>query len=265
MKIDLFSIGPVTVHGYGLMIGIGVLCCIFMGMKRAKKYGLSEDAIIDIAIFGLVAGFLGAKLLYLIVEWKRFFTDPLSVIGSEGFVVYGGIIAGVLAAIVYCRIKKLVFLEYFDLCAASISLAQGFGRIGCFLAGCCYGKETTSFFGVIFPENSLAPAGIKLLPTQLLSSAGNFLFMFILLWHYKHRKKVGDTGFLYMLLYGAGRFCIEFFRNDDRGNVGIFSTSQFISLFIVAAAVLLLCWKNRPPVEKVKEQEVLDQEENQQV
>ena len=130
MKIDIFSIGPITIHGYGLMIGIGVLCCIFMGMKRAKKNGLSEDAVIDIAIFGLIAGFLGAKLLYVIVEWKQFIKAPLSVLGSEGFVVYGGITAGVLAAILYCRIKKLVFLEYFDLCSGSIALAQGFGRVG---------------------------------------------------------------------------------------------------------------------------------------
>lgn len=250
MKIDLFSIGPLTVHGYGLMIGIGVLCCIFMGMKRAKKNGLSEDAVIDIAIFGLLAGFLGAKLLYVIVEWKRFIADPLSVLGSEGFVVYGGIIAGVLAAIIYCKRKKLVFLEYFDLCSASIALAQGFGRIGCFLAGCCYGRETTSSLGVVFPEGSLAPAGVKVLPTQLFSSAGDFGIMFVLLWHYHHRKKVGDTGFLYMLLYGIGRFGIEFLRNDNRGEVGIFSTSQFISLFIIAAAILLFFWRNRNEVHK---------------
>ena len=250
MKIDLFSIRPLTVHGYGLMIGIGVLCCIFTGMKRAKKNGLSEDAVIDIAIWGLLAGFLGAKLLYVIVEWKRFLADPLSVLGSEGFVVYGGIIAGVLAAIIYCKRKKLVFLEYFDLCSASIALAQGFGRIGCFLAGCCYGRETTSSLGVVFPEGSLAPAGVKVLPTQLFSSAGDFGIMFVLLWHYHHRKKVGDTGFLYMLLYGIGRFGIEFLRNDNRGEVGIFSTSQFISLFIIAAAILLFFWRNRNEVHK---------------
>ena len=132
MKVDLFSVGPFTVHGYGLMIGIGVLCCIFMGMRRAKKYGMSEDAVIDIALFGLLAGFLGAKVLYVIVEFEAFVRDPLSVLGSEGFVVYGGISAGVAAAIVYCRIKKHVFLEYFDLLAPCIALAQGFGRMGCF-------------------------------------------------------------------------------------------------------------------------------------
>lgn len=244
MKNELFSIGPVTIYGYGLMIGLGVLFCILMGMQRAKKHGLKEDAVIDIAIYGLIIGFLGAKLLYVIVEWEAFLKNPMSVLGTEGFVVYGGISAGVIAAIVYCRIKKLKFLEYFDLLSASIALAQGFGRIGCFLAGCCYGRETDSCLGVVFPAGSIAPAGVKVLPTQLFSSAGDFAIMAFLLWHYKRRKYVGDTGFLYMLLYGIGRFFIEMLRNDNRGAVGALSTSQFISIFIVTAALLLL-WNNR--------------------
>lgn len=252
MKNIICNVGPVTIYGYGLMIGIGVLFCILMGMMRAKKYGLKEDAVIDIAIYGLVIGFLGAKLLFIIVEWEDFMKDPMSVLGTEGFVVYGGISAGVLAAIVYCRIKKLVFLEYFDLLSASIALAQGFGRIGCFLAGCCYGRETDSFFGVTFPAGCMAPAGVKVLPTQLFSSAGDFAIMAFLLWHYKRRKHVGDTGFLYMLVYGIGRFFIEMLRNDNRGAVGALSTSQFISIFIVAAALLLL-YRNKKmgtPVEQ---------------
>lgn len=252
MKNIICNVGPVTIYGYGLMIGIGVLFCILMGMMRAKKYGLKEDAVIDIAIYGLVIGFLGAKLLFIIVEWEDFMKDPMSVLGTEGFVVYGGISAGVLAAIVYCRIKKLVFLEYFDLLSASIALAQGFGRIGCFLAGCCYGRETDSVFGVMFPAGCMAPAGVKVLPTQLFSSAGDFAIMAFLLWHYKRRKHVGDTGFLYMLVYGIGRFFIEMLRNDNRGAVGALSTSQFISIFIVAAALLLL-YRNKKmgtPVEQ---------------
>ena len=177
MKIDLFSIGKFTIHGYGLMIAIGILCCVAMASYRAKKNGLDQEAIVDIGIYGVIGGFLGAKILYVIVEFKTFIKDPKTVLGSEGFVVYGGIIAGFLTAIVYCRIKKLYFLEYFDLAVASISMAQGFGRIGCFLAGCCYGRETTSRFGVVFPEGGLAPAGVKLIPTQLISSAGDFLIM----------------------------------------------------------------------------------------
>ena len=253
MKVDLFSIGPVTIHGYGLMIWIGVLCCVYMGTVRAKKYGLIEDAVLDIAMIGLVAGFVGAKLLYILVEWRTFLKAPLDVLlWGYGWVVYGGISAGVVSAIIYCKIRRYRFLEYFDLVAPCISLAQAFGRIGCFLAGCCYGRETQSFLGVVFPEGALAPVGVSLLPTQLFSSAGNFVIMFVLLWHYKHRKRSGDTGFLYMLLYGVGRFGIEFLRDDSRGEVGIFSTSQFISLFIVTAAILLLLWKGRLSIAEIE-------------
>ena len=142
MRMELFSIGPFTIYSYGLMIAVGILVCIAMGMYRAKKRGMSDDAVLTIAIIGVLSGFIGAKLLYVIVEFDQFIEDPMSVMGGEGFVVYGGIIVGVLSAVIYCRQKKLVFLEYFDLLAPSIAVAQGFGRIGCFLAGCCYGRET---------------------------------------------------------------------------------------------------------------------------
>lgn len=260
MKLELFSIGPVTIHGYGFMIGIGVLVCIMLGIYRAKKTGvIKEEEVLDIAIYGLLAGFLGAKLLYVIVEFDRFMEDPMSVLGSEGFVVYGGIVLGVLAAIIYCRIKKISFLECFDLLAPSISIAQGFGRLGCFLAGCCYGRETTSFLGVVFPEGCMAPAGVKLLPTQLFSSAGDFIITAILLWYYKKRKHVGDVGVLYMLLYGVGRFFIEFLRSDNRGGFGALSTSQWISIVIVGGA-LILAWNNRRRDGKVNMESVGEDE-----
>lgn len=239
MKIELFSIGPVTVHGYGLMIALGIVCCVLLAIYRAKKYQMNPDAILDIAIFSVLAGFIGAKLMYVIVEFPAFLRDPMSVLGSEGFVVYGGIIVGVLTAIVYCRIKKLNFMKYFDLCAPSISLAQGFGRIGCLLAGCCYGRATDAWYGIVFPESALAPAGVKLIPTQIISSVGNFAIMVVLLWYYKRAKHTGNVGAMYMLLYGIGRFLVEMLRNDSRGAVGMLSTSQFISLFIVAGAFVL--------------------------
>lgn len=239
MKIELFSIGPVTVHGYGLMIALGIVCCVLLAIYRAKKYQMNPDAILDIAIFSVLAGFIGAKLMYVIVEFPAFLRDPMSVLGSEGFVVYGGIIVGVLTAIVYCRIKKLNFMKYFDLCAPSISLAQGFGRIGCLLAGCCYGRATDAWYGIVFPESALAPAGVKLIPTQIISSVGNFAIMAVLLWYYKRAKHTGNVGAMYMLLYGIGRFLVEMLRNDSRGAVGMLSTSQFISLFIVAGAFVL--------------------------
>lgn len=239
MKSELFSIGPFTVHGYGFMIALGILACIFLGLYRAKRRGMSQDAVLDISIIGILCGFLGAKLLYILVELDRFLQEPLQVLGSEGFVVYGGILAGVFSAILYCKRKGLSFLEYFDLLAPSIAIAQGFGRIGCFLAGCCYGRETQCFLGVTFPEGSIAPSGVKLLPTQLFSSAGDFLIMAILLLYSRKPRPKGNTGALYLLLYGVGRFLIEFLRSDERGTVGVLSTSQFISIGICVAALFL--------------------------
>lgn len=153
--------------------------------------------------------------------------------------VYGGIIGGVLAALLYCRFKKLNFWDYFDIVLPSVAVAQGFGRIGCFLAGCCYGRETNSFFGIAFTHSDYAPNGVKLLPTQLFSAAGMFLIAGFLFWYAKKERKKGQVGALYLILYSIGRFIIEFFRDDYRGAVGFLSTSQFISLFILATGVLL--------------------------
>lgn len=245
MHNDIFSIGSITIHGYGLMIAIGFMVALLVGTYRAKKKGLDPEVVSSIAMLAIVCGFLGAKLLYVIVEFDDFLKSPMDVIGSEGFVVYGGIIAGALSAIIYCRIKKISFMSYFDLMMPSVAIAQGFGRIGCFLAGCCYGMETQCMLGVIFPEGSLAPAGIKLLPTQLFSSAGDFLIAGILIWFSRKSRCKGDTGALYLLLYGIGRFVIEFLRNDERGIVGMLSTSQFISIFFVIGSLILFLINHR--------------------
>lgn len=249
MKIELFKIGSLSVHGYGFMIGLGFIIALFMGEFRAKSKNMKDEAVIDLAIIAGVTGFIGAKLLYIIVSFKEFMVNPLAVIGSEGFVVYGGIISGVLCCYLYCRVKKLKFMEYFDLVMPEIAVAQGFGRIGCFLAGCCYGRETTSAFGVVFPENSLAPAGVKLIPTQLISAAGDFLIAAVLIiladTAIKKRKTAGDIGCAYMLLYGVGRFFVEFLRNDYRGEIGFMSTSQFISVFIVIGSAALYAFNHK--------------------
>ncbi len=158
MAIDLFSIGRFTVHGYGLMIGLGFIAAVLVGCYLAKRRGLSDSDFTNIAMLVLVFGFAGGKLLHIIVEFRSFISDPMSVLGSEGFAVYGGIISGILTIYLYCRIKKLEFIKYIDLFAAAVPLNQALGRIGCLLAGCCYGKETDSAFSIVFPEGALAPA-----------------------------------------------------------------------------------------------------------
>ena len=159
------------------------------------------------------------------------------------FVVYGGIIGGILAGWIYCRAKKINFWVYFDLVMPSVALAQGFGRIGCLLAGCCYGKETGSPLSVTFTDSSFAPNGVALVPTQIYSSILDFLNYFILLIILKNQKKDGETAAAYLIFYSAGRFVLEFFRGDlARGNVGALSTSQFISIFTFAAGIFMLAF-----------------------
>ena len=160
---------------------------------------------------------------------------------ADGFVVYGGIIGGILAGWLYCRHKKISFLKYFDLAVPSVALAQGFGRIGCLLAGCCYGSETSGFFSITFRTSEFAPNNVALIPTQIYSSILDFVHFGVLLLIARHKKSDGQVAACYLIFYSLGRFVLEFFRGDlIRGSVGVLSTSQFISLFTGFAGAVML-------------------------
>ena len=146
MYNDLLTIGNFTIHGYGLMIGIGVAAAMLIGDKRAVKRGLNGDIIYGMTIAAVVFGFLAAKVLFIITKLPEFLEDPVRFITGSGFVVFGGLFGGILTVHVYCKLCKVDTLTYIDLMAPSVAIAQGFGRIGCLLAGCCYGRETDSIF-----------------------------------------------------------------------------------------------------------------------
>lgn len=240
MYNEWITIGKFTIHGYGVMIALGFVAALLLSYYRAKKAGMNQEAILDLALYCVIGGFLGAKVLYLIVEWKTFIVSPWSVIGSSGFVVYGGIVTGILIGLGYCKWKKLNFFEYLNLIVPQIALAQGIGRLGCFFAGCCYGSPTDSPIGIVFPAGGIAPAGVKLWPTQLIMSAGDLLIAGVLYLLARNPKYKEHACEVYMILYGVGRFLVEYLRNDQRGDVGIFSTSQFISFFIVGGGIVML-------------------------
>lgn len=242
MKNELLSIGPFTIYGYGLMIGIGIVAAYLVTEYRAKKKGLDAEPVFGLTIFSVIGGFLGSKLLYICTRIGDIVQDP-SVLkeAASGWVVYGGIIGGILTAVVYCRVKKMEFLKYLDVALPSVALAQGFGRIGCFLAGCCYGMRTESWCSVTFTNSAYAPNGVPLVPTQLISSALDFLLFAVLLLLSRYLRTPGQVSSFYLIFYSIGRFILEFFRGDMiRGSVGGLSTSQFISIFTGLAGVLLL-------------------------
>ena len=235
-----FNIGPITIHMYGLMIAIGFISAYMLTDYRGKKRGMSEDIIWGILICAVIGGMLGTRLLFYIVSIPQIIENP-SILWNfrNGYVVYGGIIGGILSSYFYCRKKKASFLEYFDLVMPAVSMAQGFGRLGCLFAGCCYGAETDAWYGIVFHNSNQAPNGVKLIPTQIISSVGDFIFFVILLWYASRKPKTGRVAAMWLLLYGAGRFAVEFLRNDFRGSILGLSTSQFISIGIVAAGAVL--------------------------
>ncbi|NFR85513.1 MULTISPECIES: prolipoprotein diacylglyceryl transferase [unclassified Clostridium] len=245
MRIILFKAFGLEIKSYGLMIAIGILVAASLLLKEGKEKGYEEDSLLNLIILTVIGGVVGGKLLFIITEFKSILEDPSILLNfGYGFVVYGALILGALTIYLYCKKKKWKVLEILDLVAPVLAIAQGFGRIGCFLAGCCYGKETNIPIGVEFPINSLAPAGIHVHPTQIYSSIFDFLLGFFLLYYSKKEKKSGKIVSMYLIIYSIGRFMVEFFRNDPRGNVGLLSTSQFIAVFTLILGLVIFNFHN---------------------
>ncbi len=235
MLPELFSIGPITIYSYGLMTAIGIIAAIWIGEIQMKKTGIAKEGFLfGMGIACVIGGYASSKILFWITILPEIVENPSRILDfASGYVVYGGLIGGVLTAYVYCRIKKVDFWKSFDLVAPLVALAQCIGRIGCFLAGCCYGQPTESACGIVFENSLYAPTGIKLFPAQLVSSGLNLINFIVLyvLWK-KAKLKKGCVGAIYIINYSVGRFFLEYFRGDlERGNVGSFSTSQFIFFY----------------------------------
>lgn len=239
MRITLAEIFGIKIRSYGLMIAIGIIAASALLIKQAKKKGYDEDSVLNMIILTVLGGILGGKVLFIITEIKDIIKKP-SILKDfgYGFVVYGAIIGGALTIYLYCKKKKWNVLELLDSTVPGLAIAQGFGRIGCLMAGCCYGAETDSPISIVFPEGSLAPSGVHLHPTQIYSSIFDFLLGIFLLWYIKKSNKSGKVVGAYFIAYSIGRFLIEFLRNDPRGNVGVLSTSQFIAIFTLIVGIV---------------------------
>jgi phosphatidylglycerol---prolipoprotein diacylglyceryl transferase len=245
----LFDLGPLTAYSYGVLLAAAYLGGLQFALVRARARGLDPARIMDLGIYVIVSALVGAKLLLVLVNFQEFLDDPASLISlaRSGGVFYGGLMTAVVVGVWYVRRHKLPTWDVADVAAPGIAFGHVFGRLGCFLAGCCYGRPTDMPWGVMFTnplaaENVGTPLGVHLHPTQLYE-AGAELVILMLLLTYEGRGRVfpGRTFWGYMLVYGASRFVIEMFRGDPRGMVfGDVSTSQFISLLIVPFSVMML-------------------------
>ena len=250
---ELFSIGPVTVYTYGVLLAASYLLGLRLAMWRGKSWGLDANRVLDLGIYIIISALVGAKLLLLIVDFDQFVRSPAELLSlaRSGGVFYGGLILAVVVAFWYMWRHKLPFWTTCDVFAPGIALGHVTGRLGCLAAGCCYGKPATVAWAITFRSPAAAanvgtPLGIPLHPTQLYEAGAELLILLLLLaTERKGKPFAGRTFWAYMFLYAVSRYIIENYRGDPRGMVFGISTSQFISLILAPLSVLMLVWLAR--------------------
>ncbi len=266
----LFRIGDrFAIHSYGVMAMIGFLAALFVARWRARRAGLVPDEVTDIAIWALLAGIVGSRIVYILQNTDYFFDTSrrdwslldLVKIWQGGLVFYGGLIGALAVTLLLLRAKKLKMLPVLDVLAPSLAIGQAFGRIGCYLHGCCYGVpvHAGAWYGCVFPANSVPydpqalvpiPPRTPLWPTELVSSFDLFCIFIILSLFFRHKRRSGEVVALYLLLVSVERFIVEFFRGDTH-LPGQMSLAQRISIGLFIAGAALMIWLRTSAPEKV--------------
>jgi phosphatidylglycerol:prolipoprotein diacylglycerol transferase len=255
----LFHLGNFSIPTYGVLVATGVLVGLWISVRNSEKQGIKAENAWDCGIALVLAGILGAKILYIILDWRSghiygqnlreiFTFDTL----QAGGVFSGGLVAAFIVAWWFLRKHHMPALATCDAFAPGLAMGHAIGRLGCFAAGCCYGKATDHFWGVTF-TNPLAaqlvgtPLGHALEPTQLFESAVELGIFFLLTWMFKRKNFDGQVFGAYLFLYGIARFFLEFIRGDPgRGSVfgGVLSGTQLIAIGLVLTGGLI--WYLRP-------------------
>lgn len=246
MYPELFSVGPVTIYSYGFMITTGaIICFIFMKTQAKRKLHVETDKIQMLVITCIVSAFVGGKVFFILEKPSFYFSNPLEMIRDfkNGFVFYGSLLFTVPSVLWFFHRQKIPIRPMMDLMAFAAIILHGFGRMGCFLAGCCFGKETDGPIFVSYTNPAaVAPTDVHLHPTQLYSIA-LLITIGAIMWMFKrHQRFEGQLFFLYIMLYAFGRGVIEIFRGDVKRGFIIedwVSHSQLISFIIIAIAGIL--------------------------
>jgi phosphatidylglycerol:prolipoprotein diacylglycerol transferase len=257
----LFHIGNFNMPTYGLLVSLGVLLGLWISVRNSQRQGIDPDKAWNLGIIVVMCGIVGAKVLYIIVDWSDYAAHPGEIFSlntlQAGGVFSGGLIGAFAAAAWYIRRHRMPALATCDAFAPGLALGHAIGRVGCFAAGCCFGKPTDHFWGVTF-TNPIAhelvgtPIGEALQPTQLFESAVELVNFFILAWMLKRKKFDGQVIGTYFFLYGIARFFLEYLRGDPgRGEVfgGIITGTQLVALCLIAAGGLI--WWLRPGMKQV--------------
>ena len=244
MYPQIFHIGRFFLPTYGLLVATGVLLGLWISVRNSARQGIDPEKAWNLGILVVLCGIVGAKVLYVVYDWNTYphWTDIFSVSTLQaGGVFSGGLIAALVAAAWYIRRNHMPPLGTCDAFAPGLALGHAIGRVGCFAAGCCFGKPTHAWWGVTF-TNPVAhdlvgtPLNESLEPTQLFESAVELANFFLLMWMLKRKKFDGQVFGAYLILYGVARFFLEFLRGDPgRGSVfgGFMSGTQLIAIGLV--------------------------------
>lgn len=256
MRPILFELGSVSIPSFFFMIMVAALAATFVAVKFAKKEGLSEVAVLDMAIIAVIASILGSRIFHILVEAPSYYwEDPIRVFyfWQGGFVSLGAFLGSIIGWLLYYRYKKLETLRYLDIGALVAPILIFFVRVGCLCTGCCYGKPTTFPFALTFTDPGSTAyyyhPNIALHATQIYNMMNAIVMFGVLYLVYKKRKFVGQVAASFLIYYGITRFMIEFLRGDeDRGIYfgGAVSTGQVVmSATLIIGIILYILFRRR--------------------
>lgn len=227
-----FTVFGIDVMWYGILMATGMILGTYLALKEAKRVGISEDDVLNLAIFAIPAGVLGARLYYVIFNWGFYSQNPSQILNFRGggMAIHGALIGGILAGLIYTKIKKINFLKMADIALIGMPLAQAIGRWGNYINGEAHGGPTDLPWGIMVD-------GVKVHPTFLYESIWDF-GIFIFLWIFRKKKKYeGQVAIYYIILYSLGRFFIEGLRTDSL-MIGPLRMAQVISLIGVVGGII---------------------------
>jgi phosphatidylglycerol:prolipoprotein diacylglycerol transferase len=242
----LFHIGSFPVHSYGVMIALAFVFGLWTATRRARRENISSEAIADVTLWIMVGTILGARAVYVVTYWNdEFAGQPVSeifAIWHGGLVFYGGLIGAIITGAIYLRWKKLPLWKTADVLAPSIALGSVFGRIGCLLNGCCYGRACDLPWAISFPPgNPLGSPTTPVHPTEIYDALLNLGLYFFLAWLFRRKKFDGQIFATYLLCYAVTRSFVEYFRGDYTNlhyHLGL-TPAQWISVPIFVAGLAL--------------------------
>lgn len=245
----LISIGSFFLPTYGVLTALAFLLALWTTVRLGRRNGLSADRLTNLAVYCALAGMLGAKLAMFAFDWRYYSEHPgeifaFSTLQAAG-VFQGGLVLAIVVARLYTRHFHMPGLAVADAFAPGIALGHAIGRIGCFSAGCCWGRQTDLPWAVTFtnPEANRmfgTPIGVSLHPTQLYEAVAELFVFFLLLWRFRQRRRTGDIIGLYLIVSSVLRFWIEFYRYHEQSLIADLSLTQWISLALIAAGALVL-------------------------